>query len=171
MAEKRTAKEAITDYMRAIESGKPSKDSDRALYKFLQSVYRSGGNNWQKGWELHHKQTAPSDLEMSVIENMILPNQDAMLERLILEMPEQQALSNLPDYVKEKSKQAAEPPKPKKPQAPERGSSIAVWLDYYHAMQKANYKITFKDLNKLSGYSANTFKQEHGRYKLERGID
>lgn len=69
------------------------------------------------------------------------------------------------------ARQVIEPPKPEKPQAPESGSSIAVWFDYYHAMNNANYKMTFSKLEKLSGYSKNTFKAEHGRYKSERGID
>jgi hypothetical protein len=64
-----------------------------------------------------------------------------------------------------------EPLKPEKPLTPERGSSIVTWFDYYHAMKKANYKISFGDLAEISGYSKNTFKQEHGRYKLEREIN
>jgi hypothetical protein len=77
-------------------------------------------------------------------------------------------------YIEEISalhRQRKETAKPEKPQAPKPGSKIAVWFDYYHAMKEANYKMTFRDLAKESGYSANTFKQEHGRYKLERGID
>lgn len=60
--------------------------------------------------------------------------------------------------------------KPEKPPLPNKGSSITTWLDYYHAMKNANQKISFRILANLSGYSANTFKQEHGKYKLERGI-
>ncbi len=61
--------------------------------------------------------------------------------------------------------------KPKKPHPPKRGSSVVVWLDYYHAMKNANFKISFSILAEDSGYAANTFKQAHAQYKLERGID
>jgi len=61
--------------------------------------------------------------------------------------------------------------KPEKPAIPKQGSSVDVWLDYYHAMKKAGYKMTFPMLQKESGYSANTFKQAHGVYKRNKGID
>lgn len=62
-------------------------------------------------------------------------------------------------------------PLQEKPTVPQVGSRINVWFDYYHAMKKDHYKITFAELAKLSGYSENTFKQAHIQYKLERGID
>jgi len=62
------------------------------------------------------------------------------------------------------------PAKLEKPQKPEFGSGIHVWFDYYHAMNNAGYKMTFPMLADESGYSKNTFKVEHGRYKLERGL-
>jgi len=54
---------------------------------------------------------------------------------------------------------------------PENGSSIFVWLDYYHKEKKAGHKITFRMLETLSGYSHNTFKAEHGNFKRAREID
>lgn len=53
---------------------------------------------------------------------------------------------------------------------PKKGSNIYTWLDYYHFKKSAGYKITFTMLAEESGYSRNTFKVEHKRYKLERGI-
>jgi len=61
--------------------------------------------------------------------------------------------------------------KPRKPKLPKRGSGIDIWFDYYHAMNKAGFKMTFAMLAEESGYSKNTFKVEHKRYKLQRGID
>lgn len=61
--------------------------------------------------------------------------------------------------------------KPEKPLKPEQGSSIDIWFDYYHAMKTANYKMTFNILAGESGYSKNTFKAEHGRYKIMRETD
>jgi hypothetical protein len=72
--------------------------------------------------------------------------------------------------VQLKAQTPEEVAKPDKPEQPDRGSGIDVWLDWYHAMNNAGYKITFKRLAAESGYSANTFKQAHQRYKLERGI-
>jgi len=67
--------------------------------------------------------------------------------------------------------QGALPQKPEKPVKPERGNNIDAWFDWYHAMNKAGYKMTFPVLAKESGYSRNTFKEAHGRYKLKLGID
>jgi hypothetical protein len=61
--------------------------------------------------------------------------------------------------------------KPEKPPAPKRGSNIDDWFTYYHALKRAGFKITFPMLAEESGYSANTFKEAHGRYKAEQGID
>lgn len=61
--------------------------------------------------------------------------------------------------------------KPSQPAKPERGSNIDVWFDWYHAMNAAGYKMTFPRLAEESGYSKNTFKAEHKRYKISRGID
>jgi len=60
--------------------------------------------------------------------------------------------------------------KPQRPNKPDQGSSIYIWLDYYHASNAAGFKMTFRMLAKESKYSANTFKQMHGKYKLDRGI-
>ena len=44
---------------------------------------------------------------------------------------------------------------------PKRGSSVAAWIEYYHAQKEANYKVAFSDLAQKSGYAVGTFKNAH----------
>lgn len=161
----RTVVEAISAYMKAIETGAPSKDSEKAIYKFLQSVYTSGGNDWQKGWELHHKLTSLSDLEMSIAENMILPNRDSDFEAFILNLPEREALKLLPEYIKRKSKrinagQVLEPLKPEVkvlPRIPKQGKRLNDWKAAWRKI-KGRWRggDSYKALARLAGFSPET---------------
>lgn len=57
---------------------------------------------------------------------------------------------------------------PTKPAEPPTGSTKDTWFDYYHAMMKAGYKITLREIGKKGGWK--DMKHPHQRYKAERGI-
>jgi len=76
-------------------------------------------------------------------------------------------------HVEEMLKLLENAPKHDEPRKPPAGSNVYTWLDYYHAKKKAGYKMTFKILEEECNrvYAENTFKQLHGNYKRDRGLE
>lgn len=54
---------------------------------------------------------------------------------------------------------------PPKPIPPELGSGWDAWFDYYHEMERANYKMTLKKLAEMMGFAYSTVKTKHGEYR------
>lgn len=62
------------------------------------------------------------------------------------------------------------PRKPDIPQKPVTNSGLAMWFDYYHKCKRIGKSYTLKEVAKDTNLSYGYVRQEHGKYKIERGI-
>lgn len=160
----RNTVQAFAEYRRMLEHGEePTPKS--ALFDFVKRVSSMGGGDFSAGMKLLQKQTALSPLELSVIENIIMPEKEisAVTAAMFDNLPETVFRDLLPAIVLAKSR--INPPTP-----PIQEVVVNAFDDVHLSKIAENSRLGYsiKEIAKDASVSASTVKRIRKRLGIRK---